>query len=456
MSGVKQAACRVPLDRAVPALMVKIGQYPVHSGGLGVLRSLGRCGVPVYAITEPGLPPAAVSRYASGRFVSRATGRERPDSLIPGLMKAGRHIGTRSVIVSIDDEAAVLVAEHREELSEHFLLPDVAVGLPGRLASKTGLFELCREHGIPAPASVTPGSVDEVAEFAATARFPVVVKNADPWLRRRHPIVPNTTVLDSPGELLALTGRGSGDSSGDGSGPGGGGAPQRAPGIILQEYLPGEHAEDWISHLYANADSDCLVLLTGRKVRSWPPGTGLTASAYAAFNPELAALTERFCKEIGYSGVGDLDWRLDLRDGQYKLVDFNPRPGNQFRLFETEAGVDVVRAMHLDLTGLDVPRGRELDGRRIVVEHVDVPARIVYWMRGRRTPPASPSDPAGRGPAHHQPEPGSTEYAWLATDDPLPFFVMIPHALRSAAGALGRQLRGRARESWQRWRRGSQ
>ncbi len=451
MTTVKQAACQVPLDRAVPALMLKIGQYPVHSGGLGVLRSLGRCGVPVYAITEPGLPPAAVSRYVTGRFVSRATGRERPDSLIPGLVAAGQHIGSRAVIVAIDDEAAVLVAEHREELSERFLLPDVAPGLPGSLASKTGLFELCRRHGIPAPASVTPASVGEVAAFAATARFPVVVKNADPWQRRRHPVVPHTTVLDSPGELLALLGR----DSRDGGGPGADGSAGPAPGLILQEYLPIEQAEDWISHLYADADSDCVVMLTGRKVRSWPPYAGLTASAYTVFNPELAALAERFCKEIGYSGIGDLDWRLDLRDGQYKLVDFNPRPGNPFRLFENEAGVDVVRALHLDLTGRDVPRAREVEGKRISVEHVDIPARLVYWLHDRRAPAASPAEPARRDPAPHQPEPGPTEYAWLATDDPLPFFVMIPYALRTAAGVLGGKLRGRARRSWRRHRKGS-
>src|SRR5262249_30275198 len=81
-------------------------------------------------------------------------------------------------------------------------------------------------------------------------------------------------------------------------------------------------------------------------------------------NPEVAALAERFCEEIGFRGIADLDWRLDLRDGRYKLVDFNPRVGNQFRLFETEAGIDVVRAMHLDLTGRPVPPGGQPVPRR--------------------------------------------------------------------------------------------
>ncbi len=246
--------CQVPLDRSVPALMLKIGQYPVHSGGVGVLRSLGRCGVPVYAVTEPGLPPAAVSRYCSTRFVSRATGRERPEDLLPGLLAAGERIGRPSVVVAIDDESAVLIARYRKELSAHFLLPDVDPVLPARLASKTGLFELCREHGVPTPVTVTPAGLDELAAFAAGARFPVVVKNADPWQRRHHPAVPGTTIVDSAGELTELAARA--------------GNPLN---LIVQEYLPREQAEDWISHVYCDAESQALMVLTARKVRSWPP-----------------------------------------------------------------------------------------------------------------------------------------------------------------------------------------
>ena len=70
----------------------------------------------------------------------------------------------------------------------------------------------------------------------------------------------------------------------------------------------------------------------------------------------------RFCRAIGFSGIADLDWRLDRRDGRYKLLDFNPRVGAQFRLFETDAGIDVVRALHLDLTGRPVPAGAQENG----------------------------------------------------------------------------------------------
>lgn len=403
----------IEADCSVPALIVKVGQYPVHSGGVGAIRTLGRLGVPVYAITEDRFTPAALSRYVKGWFRSRATGREEPEQLITGLRDIGRHLGRRSVMIPTDDEAAVLIAEHAGELSDYFLFPPVPSGLPRKLASKWGLYELCCEHGIPAPKSVFPSTADELAAFAAHGTFPVVVKNAESWVRLRAPVVRSTTVLHTPEELLALIRPRSGTAC-----------------AIVQEYIPREYAQDWIVHLYCDANSNCVVLFTGVKVRSWPPHTGVTAYAYAAANPGLTQLAERFCKAIGFQGIADLDWRLDRRDGQYKLTDFNPRMGNQFRLFETTAGIDVVRALHLDLTGRPLPVSQDVKPRRIVVEHIDLPARLAYGVSGRSAGSKAPHAP--------------TELAWLAPDDPLPFLAMLPRLAKPVCTLLTRNLRAMA------------
>ena len=79
--------------RQVPALIVKIGHYPLHSGGVGAIRTLGRIGVPVYATIEDRLTPAAVSRYCAGTFRWRTTGHEDPADLAGGLAEIGRQIG---------------------------------------------------------------------------------------------------------------------------------------------------------------------------------------------------------------------------------------------------------------------------------------------------------------------------------------------------------------------------
>ncbi|MCT9107980.1 ATP-grasp domain-containing protein [Streptomyces mirabilis] len=396
----------IDADRNVPGLIVKFGDYPLHHGGVGAIRSLGRLGIPMYAITEDRYTPAAASRYLRRAFVWPTTGTEEPECLVEGLLRIGARIGRPTVLVPTDEEAAVLIAEHQEELGERFLFPRVDAKLPRRLASKQGLHELCVEHGIPSPAAAFPQSYEEIVEFAENARFPIVAKNREAFVRRSQPAVNGTTRIATREGLLSLA-RDWGDQ----------------PGVILQEYLPREEAEDWIVHAYFDADSTPLAMFTGVKVRSWPPHAGMTANAYVVDNPELTDLAARFIKQIGFSGVIDLDLRFDRRDGQYKLLDFNPRMGAQFRLFENESGIDVVRAMHLDLTGRTVPEGEQRAGHRYIVENIDLPALLAYRRSGYTTPHA-PTRASG------------TELAWLAGDDLRPFFTMLARFVRPGARHL--------------------
>ncbi|MEU9098115.1 ATP-grasp domain-containing protein [Streptomyces sp. NPDC048361] len=395
-------------DRDVPGLIVKFGNYPLHHGGVGAIRSLGRLGVPMYAITEDRWTPAAHSRYLTRAFAWPTTGAEEPAVLVEGLLAVGRRIGRPSVLIPTDEEAAVLIAEHQRELAGRFLFPPVAPELPRRLASKQGLHELCVEHGVPSPAAAFPETYADVEGFAEHALFPVVAKNREAFVRRRSPAVAGTTRIEDRRHLLALARRWG-----------------ERPGVILQEYLPREQAEDWIVHAYFDEHSTPLALFTGVKVRSWPPHAGMTASAYVVDNPELASLAAQFVKHIGFSGVADLDLRFDRRDGRYKLLDFNPRMGAQFRLFENGAGVDVVRAQHLHLTGRRVPEGEQRAGRRYVVENIDLPALLAYRRSGYTTPHA-PERPAG------------TELAWIARDDLRPFVTMLARFVRPGARHLYR------------------
>ena len=406
------------LDRTVPALLVKVGRYPQHAGGVGVLRTLGRLGVPVHAMVEDRLTPAAVCRYAGRSFVHPTTGLEEPEELVDGLMAIGRSIGRRSVPVATDDEAALLLAEHAEQLSEHFLLPPVPPALPRRLADKAGLHGLCLEHGVPTPRSTAPADQEELAAVGRAWGYPLVLKNLAAWTRLRTPAVGHTTVVHDERELLAAC------------------PPTGALSVLVQECIPADMAEDWFTHLYCGADGESQVVFTGLKIRSWPPNAGVTARARAVDNPVLAAQAADFCRRIGYRGVADLDWRLDRRDGQYKLVDFNPRTGAQFRLLESDDGLDVVRALHLDLTGRPVPLGGRQRPRSFGVGQLDLPSAVVWaWQRRQLPPELLPRR--------------STERAWLCRDDPAP---AVAEAVRFG-GTVARWARPAGTEAWRRLRR---
>jgi predicted ATP-grasp superfamily ATP-dependent carboligase len=393
----------------MPVLLVRVGHYPVYHGGVCAIRSFGRAGIPVHAIVEDRLTPAAASRYLESARVWPTTGAEPVEQLVEGLCRIGAELGTRALAIPTDDESAVVLAEHGDRLREHFLYPDIDPVLPRRLASKENLHIMCSGYGIPQPEACFPRSYEDVVAYAAHAQFPVVVKNVAPFARLHQKAVGGTTVVRDAEELIALAG----------TFP----SPRSA---MFQEYIPRDVAEDWIFQTYCDADYNALVPFTGIKLRSWPPHAGVTTYARAVPNEELEALSTSFCRDIGYRGVCDLDWRFDRRDGRYKLVDFNPRPGAQFELFTTEAGVDVVRAMHLDLTGRPVPTAPAVNGG-IRVEHLDIPSALAY--RGRHEPVPDGLDIGG----HAAP-------VWVASDDPLPMLVMlvrvIPPAVHRAVSSL--------------------
>ncbi|WP_370149399.1 ATP-grasp domain-containing protein [Streptacidiphilus sp. EB129] len=407
-------------------LLVKIGHYPLHHGGVGAIRSLGRLGVPVYAVTEDRFTPAALSRHLRGRFVWPTTGAEDTATLVDGLARIARRVlareGRPAVVLPTDDEAAVLLAEQAEAFTGLLLMPAVPSWLPRATAGKQSLHRLCEQHRVPSPRSLLPADFDELASVEQLLTFPLVAKNADAYTRLSRPAVGSTTLLADRSALDALT------RDWDRRAP--------LPSLLLQEYLPGDRAEDWICHLYCADDPVDDLVCTGVKVRAWPPRGGVTAYAYSAGNPELAELSRRFCRALGFRGICDLDWRFDRRDRRYKLLDFNPRLGAQFRLFETDRGIDMVRALHLDLTGRRVDQGSSAARRSFTVEILDAPARVAA-RRGHRSAqlPEGAAAPPGRG------DRVTAELAWAALDDPLPALAAVA---RSSGPALGR-LRGALR-----------
>ncbi|GGU15722.1 carboxylate--amine ligase [Lentzea flava] len=384
--------CPPELDRDTPALVLKLDANVFHHGGLGVIRSLGRLGVPVYAVQEERFTPAGASRYLRGGWVWRP-GTEDADRVRLGLLRLADRIGRRSVLLPTDDAGALFVAEHEAGLREAFLFPKPDPGLPRQVADKYALYELCRRFGVPCAATTRASSLGEAAEFLDTAGFPVIVKLVRPWHERGRR-QRSTTLVRTREELSALFDRARGTS------------------LMLQEYLPGGADADWFFHGYCDARSICRPAFTGRKRRSYPAHAGLTAFGRAEQNAELAAGARDLLARLGYRGIMDLDLRRDPRDGQYKLLDFNPRLGAQFRLFTDDTGVDVAVAAHLDLTGREIPQGRPVD-RGFLVENYDPIAAAGYWRRGEldlRTWLRSLRE--------------VDELAWFARDDLRPFGLM--------------------------------
>jgi predicted ATP-grasp superfamily ATP-dependent carboligase len=377
------------MNSAIPAVILRSG----HHGGLGIVRTLGRLGVPAFCVDAHRWEPAFSSRYCQGRFILDIE-RDPAGEAIDELLRIGRGLGARPVLIPTTDQATIWVSDHAAALQDQYLFPRQDPYLV-RVLSDKGLMQfLARRSGVHTAQALIPRSMEDVRQFLETAVFPVMVKATDAdRLRRRTG--GTKFLIHSPGEMLELYRKAE-----DGEGP----------NLLIQEFIPGE---DWMFDGYFDENSDCLFGVTGKKIRRFPVDTGVTSLGICLRNEIVERTTAEFMKAIGYRGILDIGYRYDLRDGKYKVLDVNPRIGCTFRLFAAAEGMDVARALYLDMIGRPVPRARATEGRKWVVEDFDLFSALRSWKNGRLTL---------RDWARSLR--GTQEAACFAWDDPLPFVMM--------------------------------
>jgi D-aspartate ligase len=387
-------------DTSIPVVILH-GAYQ----SLGIARSLGRLGITVYSINKNASTPSLNSRYCRGKFVWDIDNASREEN-IQRLLYVAKEIGKRSILVPINDEGTIMVADYASVLSESYIFPNLSPQLIRALVSKKEMYFTAKKHGIPTPEACFPESKDDVEEYASYATFPVMLKEIYSLVaeRRMQSRTKLMFVAKTKEELCDLYDRYEDLSN---------------PNFMLQEYIPGAEDSVWMFNGYFNKRSDCLFGITGRKIRQYPAYTGATSLGVCLKNDIIAETTRRFMKNVGYQGMLDIGYRYDKRDGKYKVLDINTRIGATFRLFVGNNGLDVVRAEYLDLTGQRVPSSKIIEGRKWFVEDNDLSSSIRYyidknmgfreWVRSYR---------------------GVQEAAWFASDDLYPFFLMCKETVR--------------------------
>ncbi len=395
-------------DTSVAALVMNFGEYPFHHGSLGVIRSLGSVGIPVFATQRRALLPSGASRYLRGKFLWKNGGRD-VDEFLDRMASIAKKIGRPTVLIPADDLSAVRIAENSHLLPSNFIFPKLPTTLPRSVANKKSLYHLCRRLGIATPTTFFPESRRQLMELADHLKFPVFVKLIEPWLA--GPGVKSAKIVSSREEMLTYCDGQSGED--------------RTSSLLVQEMIPPSTSEDWSVQGYCDRRSQLVALFTGLKLRAYPMFGGPATLTQAIRNDWLEQQTTNLLTIIGYRGAVDIDFLFDKRDRRYYLVDFNPRLGAQFRLFRTADEIDIVRTMHLDLTRGIPPLGRQVEGRKLMVEIQDFLASRLYLQRGALT-----------FKEWYQSLRQIDETAWWRWEDPLPFLLLLLHlpfrALRRA------------------------
>ena len=92
-------------DVSTPAVVLVCYKH----GGLAVVRTLGRLGVPVYVVHDKWVTAGSFSRYCRGTFLWKLD-NANPEASLQFLKHVHERIGRRALLIPTSDIAAMFVA----------------------------------------------------------------------------------------------------------------------------------------------------------------------------------------------------------------------------------------------------------------------------------------------------------------------------------------------------------
>ena len=363
-------------------------------GSLAVARSLGRRGIPVRFLTHDH-PLARFSRYV-------IRGDHWPGPNDPGAVDwlrqfAGRHRLDGWTLFACGDAEVQLVAHNHASLAAVFRLVTPPWTVTRWTADKRLTYQFASDIGVHVPWSYYPQGREDVAQVAC--RFPVILK---PTVHEGRNAFTQAKAwrVDNREELIArfvdaaaLVGEQS---------------------IVLQELIPGG-GERQFSYAALCDRGVSVASLVARRSRQYPIDFGYTSTYVETIEqPQVEEAACRILRSLEYSGLAEVEFKYDVRDGRYKLLDINARPWTWIGLGAT-AGVDFpFLAWQLSQGATPIPARGTAGARWIHLTRDLVAAGQEMW--------AGVSSPARYLSLLRQP----LTFAAFAKDDPLPGLVELP------------------------------
>jgi D-aspartate ligase len=331
--------------------------------GLGIVRSLGRRGVPVCVVDDE----RSIARFS--RFTTHAV---RVDSLrdqrwtVDAVLQVADRLGLDGwVLYPTREETVAAFSRHRPRLLTRFRVPTPGWASVQWAWDKRKTYALAEQLGIPVPRTWYPQRLDDLRSVDATP--PLVVKPAI----KEHFLYATKAKAWKASTRAELAARFQQAAALTGPGE-----------VMVQELVPGD-GEQQFAYCAFFKEGGAVASMVARRRRQHPPEFGRASTlAETTELPLLETLSQRFLEAIGYYGLVELEYKLDCRDGRYKLLDVNARTWGYHTLGQ-RAGVDFPYLLFADQLGERIEPSRARAGVRWIRLVTDLPTGLRELLRGQ-------------------------------------------------------------------------
>ena len=281
--------------------------------GLGVIRSLSIGGVETFLVDSDATKIAYRSKFAHKKVFKNINSL----GLIPELIKLGKvldtdpfsDVGGNKPVLFLTEEASLnIVLQHRQQLEEHFTIPIAASDLILDLMDKAKFQQLAEQHHAPIPKSAVISKESDVRRELGDFPFPAALKPISKHkaysrnFKKAYKITSLTELIERCRQIFS-----------------------EIPGqeMILQQWIEGSDSNIYFCLQNIAPDGRLVSSFCGRKIRSWPTRVGGTASCTNATEhiEELTETTYKFFSDVGYHGIGGIEYKLDDNSGKLLMIE---------------------------------------------------------------------------------------------------------------------------------------
>mgnify|MGYP000884517506 CR=1 FL=1 len=365
------------MTKNVPVLLTPMDEHM----GLDIARTLGKRGIPVYALDSD---PKAIGKYSKYINFSPSPGLEENDgaNYLQFVVDFTKKIGGKAVLYPISDEHVLLFSRERDHLRDYciYVMPDH--NTLSDLVTKDGLDNIVRKFNIPAPRTVFLHGNQNIESIAGSLDYPVILKPTEStyWhtpeitaLLRKGVIACRAKIIKCNTQEELITSY-----------------QMIAPiddRLVVQEVIPGEDSRLVYISFYRDRQSNVLGIFAGRKYRTLPTGFGSASFVRSMQDPKLEVLTLKLLDDVNYQGLGGVEFKQDPRDEAYKIIEFNARFGMWDGLGE-KCGVDLAYMAYCDALDIPVKPVRSYEENVIWIDwQRDTRAAIEYMRKKELTFP---------------------------------------------------------------------
>jgi predicted ATP-grasp superfamily ATP-dependent carboligase len=208
------------------------------------------------------------------------------------------------ILLPVRSTVTPVVAEHEKELSRYANFVITSRESMEMANNKEKTFKYAEKIGIPIPRTFYPRSMNEVELAAKELSFPVVIK-ASHGAGSRGVFYVNTRE-----NLFAFFDKYFSSSEA-----------KEVRTSMIQELIRG--GGYGFFSIFDRGEPKAIFM--HKRIREYPITGGPSTAAESYYHPRLKELGLKLLKELNWNGVAMVEFKQDIKDGEFKLMEINPK-----------------------------------------------------------------------------------------------------------------------------------